>query len=74
MGFFNRRNALIGWLAWNVAKRVIRRKAKAAVPSIDTEAKRPNKPAILLAALAAVGGALLFWRSRSGDDDLPPTE
>ena len=75
MGFFNRRNAFLGWLAWSVGKRVIRRKARAAVPSIDTDAKRPNKPAVLLAALAAVGGALLFWRSRGGDDDgMPPTE
>ena len=66
MGIVNRRNAVLGWLAWQAGKRVAKRKAKAAVPSIDTESKRPNKPAIA-AALAALGGALLFWRRRSGE-------
>ena len=68
MGFMNRRNAFIGWVAWQVGKRVIRRKAKSAVPTIDRESKRPNVPAIV-AALGAIGGALWFWRSRGGDDD-----
>ena len=32
--------------------------------------KRPNKGAIAT-ALAAVGGALWFWRKKSSDDELP---
>ena len=65
MGILNRRNAVMGWLAWTVAKRVLRKKAKDAVPKVDTESRRPNKPAIVAAA-AAVAGALWFWRQRRG--------
>ena len=68
MSIFNRRNAAVGWLAWNVGKRVLKRKAKDAVPKVDTETKRPNKSAIALLIASAVGLAT-FWRSRSGDDD-----
>ncbi|HEV8251500.1 MAG TPA: hypothetical protein VGQ15_16130 [Gaiellaceae bacterium] len=52
---FNRRYAFIGWLVWNVAKQVGKRKAKRAVPSVDMEKKRPNRPAII-AVLVALGG------------------
>lgn len=66
MGIFNRRNAILGWLVWNVGKRFGKRKAREAVPSIDRDTKRPNKPAIL-SGLAAVGGALwVFGRKRRG--------
>jgi hypothetical protein len=68
MGIVNRRNAFLGWIAWQVAKRVLRRKALAAVPSVDPETKRPNKGAIL-ALLALIAGALVFWRSWSGEDE-----
>ena len=71
MGVVNRRNAVIGWTVWLVGKRVAKRKAKAAVPTIDNETKRPNKPAIV-AAVAALGGLLLFRRKKS--DELPPSE
>jgi hypothetical protein len=64
---FNRRNAAVGWLTWTVGKRVLKRKAKGAVPSIDAETKKPNKSAIALAAASAVG-VLTFWRKRSGGD------
>jgi LPXTG-motif cell wall-anchored protein len=67
MGIVNKRNALLGWMTWNIGKRVARRKAKAAVPAI--EGGRPNKPAVGLAAgLAALGGVLFFWRRKKGDD------
>ena len=69
MGVFNRRNAAFGWVAWAVGKRVLKKKAKSAVPAIDAESKKPNKSAIAL-AVAGVVGALTFWRKRSGDD--PP--
>ena len=63
MGIVNKRNAVLGWLTWNVGKRVARKKAKAAVPAI--EGGKPNKPALRLAAgLAALGGVLFFWRRK----------
>lgn len=72
MGIINKRNAVVGWAAIQVGKRVAKRKAKEAVPGIDEETKRPNKPAIL-SALAAVGGALWFWRRRkNGGEDASP--
>jgi hypothetical protein len=69
MAVLNKRNAVFGWAVWGVTKRVARRKAKQAVPRVDPESKRLNKPATFLAAVAAAGGALLFWRKkRSGDE------
>ena len=67
MGVLNKRNAILGWTVWQVGKRVAKRKAKDVVPGVD-EAKRPKKGAIA-AALAGLGGALWFWRRRSGDTD-----
>ena len=63
MGIVNKRNAVLGWLTWNVGKRVARKKAKAAVPAI--EGGKPNRPAVRLAAgLATLGGVLFFWRKK----------
>jgi hypothetical protein len=70
MGVFNRRNAVAGYLALAVGKRVLKRKAKDAVPTIDPESKRPNKSAIALLVASAVGFAT-FWKKRSED---PSTE
>jgi hypothetical protein len=71
MSIFNRRNAVMGWLSWLVAKRVLKRKAKDAVPGTVEGSRRPNKGA-LATALAGVGGLLWFWRRKSSDDELPP--
>lgn len=71
MSIFNRRNATLGWLSWIVAKRVLKKKAREAVPGTVEGSKRPNKGAVAT-MLAAVGGALWFWRKRSSDDELPP--
>ena len=68
MGVMNRRNAVLGWAVWQVGKRFAKKKAKTAVPTVDRESKRPNKPAIV-AALAAVGGVLFFWRRKRGGDE-----
>ncbi|HZQ82515.1 MAG TPA: hypothetical protein VFB25_11130 [Gaiellaceae bacterium] len=68
MGVVNRRNAVVGWLALSVGKRVLKRKAKDAVPSVDMETKRPNKSAIAL-AVAGFVGVVTFWRKRAGRDD-----
>jgi hypothetical protein len=65
---FNRRNSAVGWATWAVGKRVLKRKAKGAVPSIDPETKKPNRSAIALVVAGAVG-ALTFWRKRAGDDE-----
>lgn len=68
MSIFTRRNAVVGWLALAVGKRVAKRKAREAVPSIDAGTKRPNRPAII-AGLLALGGALMFWRKRKSDPE-----
>ena len=70
MGVFNRRNAAVGWVTWMVGKRVLKKKAKDAVPTIDPESKKPNKSAIALLIASAVGVAT-FWKKRTGDDDDP---
>ena len=72
MGIVNRRNAVLGWAAWQVGKRVAKRKARSAVPSVDPETKRPNKSAIA-AAVLGVGALLMFWRKKT-DDELPSSE
>ena len=66
MSIVNRRNAVLGWAAWEVGKRVAKRKARSAVPSVDTETRRPNRAAIV-ALLAAAGAAVVFWRKRSDE-------
>ena len=72
MGIFNRRNAVLGWVAWQFAKRMLKQKARRAVPGTVEGSRRPNVSAILAVA-AALGGALWFWRSRRNDDeDWPP--
>lgn len=71
MGVFNRRNAAVGWVAWAVGKRVLKRKAKGAAPSIDPVTGKPNKSAIAL-AVAGLVGALGLVKKRSGRNDAPP--
>ena len=66
MGVLNRRNAVLGWTVWKFGKRAAKRKARDAVPGRVDDTKRPNKGAIV-SALAAVGGALWFWRRRKTD-------
>lgn len=71
MSIFNRRNAAVGWLSWIVAKRVLKKKAKDVVPGTVEGSRRPNKGAIAT-LLAALGGALWFWRKQSSDDEPSP--
>jgi hypothetical protein len=66
MGIVNRRNAVLGWAAWQLGKQAAKRKAKQAV-TVD-EPKRARKGAIV-SAVAAAGGALWFWRRRRGGDE-----
>ena len=72
MSIFNKRNAVTGWLTWIVAKRVLKKKAKDALPGTVEGSKRPNK-GMLATVLAGVGGAIWFWRRKSTDDTQPPT-
>jgi hypothetical protein len=65
MGIINRRNAVLGWGVWKVAKRVGKRKAREAVPGTGEHAGL-NKSA-LASIFAAIGGTLWFWRKKSDD-------
>jgi MYXO-CTERM domain-containing protein len=63
MGVLNRRNAVLGWAVWNASKIAAKRKAKSAV---STDTGRSKKS--IAAGLAALGGALFFWRRRRSGD------
>jgi hypothetical protein len=62
----NRRNAVLGWGVWKIGKRVAKKKAKGAAPSV--EGGRPNKPLLGMVSLAGVAGALTFWRKKRGGE------
>ena len=67
MSIVNRRNAVLGWAAWNVGKRAMSRKAKSAKPK--AESGRPNKSLVAATAgAAATVGAVAVWRKRHGDN------
>jgi hypothetical protein len=68
MGVMNRRNAVLGWTVWKVGKRVAKRKAKSAVPSIDPETKRPNTSLVASLLGAAAGAFWFLWRRRGEED------
>jgi hypothetical protein len=65
VGIVNRRNAVLGWGVWKVGKRVLKRKAKSATPSV--EGGRPNK-SLLAVSVAGLMGALTFWRKKRGGE------
>jgi hypothetical protein len=65
VGIVNRRNAALGWGVWKMGKRVMKRKAKGATPSV--EGGRPNK-SLLAVSVAGLVGALTFWRKRRGGE------
>lgn len=63
MGFFNRRNALLGWVVWKLGKRTAKKKAKEVVPP------SPGRGSAALAAgVAAFFGIFAFWRRRRSSD------
>ncbi len=68
-GILNRRNAVVGWVALMVGKRVLKRKARSVVPAVDVQTRKPNKSAVALLVAGAVG-VTTFLRSRSGGDEL----
>jgi hypothetical protein len=63
MGIINRRNAVLGWGAWKLLKAAGKWKTRSVVPGTGDHAGL-NKSA-LASILAAVGGALWFWRKKS---------
>jgi hypothetical protein len=67
MGMFNKRNAILGWTVWQVGKRFAKKKVRDAVPGRSGGSMRPNKGAIAT-GLAALGGAIWFWRKRRPDE------
>jgi hypothetical protein len=72
MGIVNRRNAMLGWAVWQVGKRVAEQKAKSSISTVEGGKKSRVSKAAFIGAVAAVGGALVFWRKKSSDDELPP--
>ena len=64
MTILNKRNAILGWSVWQVGKMTAKRKAKQALE--PETATRPRKRAAVAGLAALAGGALLFWRRRSG--------
>jgi len=70
MSIINRRNAIFGWLAWNVAKQMGKRQASGRFrASGDGHATRNGVSAALAAGIAASVGALIFWRRRRDAGD-----
>ena len=65
MSIVNRRNAVLGWGVWKLGKRVVKRKAKGAAPSV--EGGKPNK-SLLAVSAASLAGVLTFWRKRRGGE------
>jgi len=50
---FNRRNAVMGYIAWQGWKKVLKMKARSSVPSVDRASKKPNRSAIVLMVVGA---------------------
>ena len=65
VGIVNRRNAVMGWAVWKVAKRVGRKKARDAAPGV--EGGKPNK-SLVAVVVAAAAGAFAFLRGRRGEE------
>jgi hypothetical protein len=72
MGVMNRRNAMLGWAVWQAVKFTAKQKARTAVPSVDVQTRRPNKPAIAAALITVVGAAILVRKLTSGGDTPSP--
>jgi hypothetical protein len=66
MSVINRRNAVMGWAVWNVMKRVSKRKARNATPTV--EGGKRNK-SLIAVVLAATGGAVALLLGRRAATD-----
>jgi hypothetical protein len=65
VSILNKRNAVLGWGVWKVGKVAAKRKAKQAVQ--PKERSRPK--GAILSAVAAIGGAVWFWRRRRSNGE-----
>ena len=65
MSIMNRRNALVGWLTWITAKRVLKQKAKQAAQGESSHRVRN----VMLAGAAAVAGLVWFWHRQDSEDE-----
>ena len=65
MSVMNRRNAVLGWIAWAIAKEAVRSKSRRVVHRNESSTRR--KLVVPAAIAAAVGGAVLFWKRQQGD-------
>jgi hypothetical protein len=59
------RNAVVGWVALAIGKRVLKRKTRAMVPRVDRKTRRPNKSAVTVGLLGALGVVALSRRRSS---------
>ncbi|HTS72088.1 MAG TPA: hypothetical protein VMG74_00075 [Gaiellaceae bacterium] len=65
MSIFNRRNAVIGWGVWQVAKRTAKVKAKGSpLPARSGRKTGSKTKPVVAATFAGVVGAVAFWRKR----------
>jgi hypothetical protein len=71
MTIVNRRNALLGWTFFKLVKAAVKWKARELSPGTVEGKRRPNRSAIFI-GLAAVVGALLFWRRGRGEGETEP--
>ena len=65
----NRRNAVMGWLAWSVAKSAMRWKAAQAGPAAAAASRDRRLRAAGAFTLAAGAGLFTFLRMRGQEDD-----
>ena len=65
MSVLNKRNAVLGWAVWNLSKRMAKQKAKS---TASGDGGLPKKSAVA-AGIAALGGALWFWRRQASADE-----
>ena len=63
---FSRRNALLGWLVWKLAKRRLRQKLRP-----DGEPVRRRGALRGVAAVAVLAGLAAVWAKRSAHEDGP---
>jgi hypothetical protein len=59
VGIVNKRNAVVGWIVLKLGKKAGKKKAQRIAPG-------PRTGGVAAGALAALGGALLFWRKKRG--------